>query len=202
MEGKAEASESMVAPADVQEVSGQAAETGFEAIRKDFEAGKDLSDEQVDAVADVAVEVVRSILACFGEGRASIDEYEGDEGELILDVNKGDLAILIGRHGVTLDALQLVVTSLVNRRLGFHYPVVVDVEGYKSRRREKLQSMARNAAARAKRENRAVRLAPMNAYERRLVHLALRGDATVATHSEGADPSRCVVVTAVKVTEE
>ena len=98
---------------------------------------------------------------------------------------------------MTLDALQTVFTALLGKRLGFHYPVVVDVEGYKSRRRDKVQSIARNAASRAKKTCRAVRLAPMNAYERRLVHLALRGDETVTTHSEGADPTRCVVITAV-----
>lgn len=170
----------------------------LESVRKAYEDSRELSDEQVDAVADVAVGVLREILACFGESGCSIDEFEGDEGELILDVNNGDLAILIGRHGVTLDALQVVFSSLVNKRLGFHYPVAVDIEGYKSRRREKVQSLARSAAARARKDGKAVRMAPMNAYERRLVHLALRGDDSVVTHSEGVDPARCVVITAVR----
>ena len=170
----------------------------YEAIKLAFDETGELTDEQLDVVADLAVSVLRSILACFGENNCSIDEYDGDEGELILDINNGDLAILICRHGVTLEALQVVFTALLGKRLGFHYPVSVDVEGYKSRRREKVQSMARSAASRAKRSGNAVRLAPMNAYERRLVHLALRGDDTVMTHSEGVDPERCVVITAVK----
>lgn len=170
----------------------------YAAIRQSFEDTGELSDEQLDKVADLAVSVLRSILACFGENECSIDEYDGDEGDLILDINKGDLAILIGRHGVTLDALQVVFTSLLVKKLGFHYPVSVDVEGYKSRRRDKVTGLARNAADRAKRSGKPVRMAPMNAYERRLVHLALRGDAKVATHSEGVDPERCVVITAVQ----
>ena len=169
----------------------------LEAARETYERDGSLTDEQLDLVADVAVSILRSILACFGENKCSIDEYDGDEGELILDINKGDLAILIGRHGVTLEALQAVFTALLGRRLGFHYPVVVDVEGYKSRRREKVQSMARTAASRAKKSNKPVRLVPMNAYERRLVHLALRDDSTVSTHSEGVDPSRYVVISTV-----
>ncbi len=170
----------------------------FSEIRAAFESTGELSDDQVDAVADTAISILRSILECFGENNCSIDEYDGDEGELILDVNGGDLAILIGRHGVTLDAFQVVFASMLTKRIGFHYPIVVDIEGYKSRRRDKVQSMARNAASKARKSGRAVKLAPMNAYERRLVHLALREDSSITTHSEGADPERYVVITAVK----
>lgn len=159
-----------------------------------FEAGEKLSEQQLDAVADTAIDILRSILACFGENRCSIDEYDGDEGELILDVNGGDLAILIGRHGVTLDALQVVFSSMLSKRIGFHYPIVVDVEGYKSRRRDKVQSLAASAAQRVKRSGKPARLSPMNAFERRLVHLALREDEQVVTHSEGTDPTRYVVI--------
>ena len=170
----------------------------FDVIRSAYEETGDLTDDQVDKVADAAIEILRSILGCFGENNSSIDEYDGDEGELILDVNGGNLAILIGRHGVTLDALQVVFSSMLSKKIGFHYPIVVDIEGYKSRRRDKVQSVARNAASKARKNGRAVKLAPMNAYERRLVHLALRGDDSITTHSEGADPERCVVITPVK----
>ena len=71
----------------------------FDAIRSAYEETGDLTDDQVDKVADAAIEILRSILGCFGENNSSIDEYDGDEGELILDVNGGNLAILIGRHG-------------------------------------------------------------------------------------------------------
>lgn len=170
----------------------------FEAIRTSFEESGILTDEQLDVVADSAIEILRGILACFGENTCSIDEYDGDEGELILDVNGGDLAILIGRHGVTLDALQVVFISMLSKRIGFHYPIVVDIEGYKSRRRDKVQGMARSSAQKAVKSGRSVKLAPMNAYERRLVHLALRDSVEVTTHSEGADPERYVVITPVK----
>ena len=105
--------------------------------------------------------------------------------------------MLIGRHGRTLDALQMVVSSLLSSTLGFHYPIVVDIEGYKSRRKNKVQSLAHSAAARAKKQHGSVSLPPMNAYERRLVHLALVDDDSVVTHSEGEEPMRHVVVTLV-----
>lgn len=168
----------------------------FSSIREHFEAGAELTEEETDKVADVAVEYLRELLGFFGETSCSIDEYDGDNGELILDVNGGDLAVLIGRHGRTLDALQLVLSSLMSSTLKFYYPIVVDIESYKSRRKSKVQGLARAAAAMARKQGR-VAMAPMNAYERRLVHLALHDDDSVTTHSEGEDPNRRVVITAV-----
>ena len=168
----------------------------FSSIREHFEAGAELTEEETDKVADVAVEYLRELLGFFGETSCSIDEYDGDSGELILDVNGGDLAVLIGRHGRTLDALQMVLSSLMSSTLKFYYPIVVDIESYKSRRKSKVQGLARAAAAKARKQGR-VAMAPMNAYERRLVHLALHDDDSVTTHSEGEDPNRRVVITAV-----
>ncbi len=155
----------------------------------------ELTDEELDRVADTAVQVLQSILQSFGIAESSIEEYEGDEGEIILDVVGGDLAILIGRHGRTLDALQALVSAIANRQLGFRYPVIVDVEGYRHRRRQKLEDIARRSADRAIRQRTAVRLRPMTAYERRVVHVALRDDRRVSTGSEGEDPFRLVVIT-------
>ena len=120
----------------------------FSSIREHYEAGEALTDDEMDAIADLAVSYLKEILALFGETSSSIDEYDGQEGELILDVNGGDLAVLIGRHGRTLDALQMVLTSLLSSRIKFYYPVVVDIEGYKNRRKKKIQDLARSSAAR------------------------------------------------------
>ncbi|PKQ16891.1 MAG: single-stranded DNA-binding protein [Actinobacteria bacterium HGW-Actinobacteria-7] len=154
----------------------------------------DLSDEELDRVADIAVAALRSVLGCFGIENATVEEYEGDEGEIILDVVGGDYGLLIGRHGKTLDALQTAVGAITTHQSGFRYPVVVDVEGYRHRRRQKIEDIARRAADRAARQHMAVRLRPMTAYERRVVHVALRGDKRVTTASDGADPFRQVVI--------
>lgn len=181
------------AQADAAEATSDMAAT----IKEKYEAGQELTDDELDFIADAAIRSIKDILSYFGETGSSIDEYDGDNGELILDINGGDLAVLIGRHGRTLDALQMVVSSLLSSTLGFHYPIVVDIEGYKSRRKNKVQSLARSAAARAKKQHASVSLPPMNAYERRLVHLALVDDDSVVTHSEGEEPMRHVVVTLV-----
>ena len=169
----------------------------FASIRQRYEAGETLTDDEMDKIADVAVGYLRQILALFGEKHSTIDEYDGDDGELILDVNGGNLAVLIGRHGRTLDALQMVLSSLMSSHIHFSYPVVVDIESYKTRRKKKLRSIALSAAERARKQGR-VALAPMNAYERRIVHLALVNDDSVTTHSEGEDPNRRVIITALK----
>ena len=153
-----------------------------------------ISDEDLDRLADTAIATIQDILQPFGVGEGTIDEYVGDEGELILDITGDDLAVLIGRHGKTLDALQFLVSAITVRTMGFRYPVIVDVEGYKNRQREKLESIARNAAAKAAKQHRSVKLRPMTPYERRIVHIALRDDERVETASEGEGSARHVVV--------
>lgn len=154
----------------------------------------ELSDEDLDRVADTAVQALREIVGHFGIVDPTIEEYEGDEGEIILDIVGGELGILIGRHGRTLDALQTAVGAITTRRLGFRYPVVVDVEGYRHRRRQKIEDIARRGADRAVRHRQDVRLRPMTSFERRIVHMALRGDTRVVTASEGTEPYRQVVI--------
>lgn len=154
----------------------------------------EVTEEELDTIADTAIAALQDILKYFNVGEVTIDEYEGDEGELILDITGDDLAILIGRHGRTLDALQFVVSAITVRSMGFRYPVIVDVEGYKSRQREKLESIARSTANKAASQHRSVKMRPMTPYERRIVHIALRDDDRVDTASEGEGSARHVVV--------
>lgn len=153
-----------------------------------------VTDEMLDNIADTAIAALQDILQYFNVGEVTIDEYEGDEGELILDISGDDMAVLIGRHGKTLDALQFIVSMITIRTIGFRYPVVVDVEGYKNRQRQKLESIAHSSANRAASQHRKVGLRPMTPYERRIIHIALRDDDRVETISEGEGSARHVVV--------
>lgn len=152
------------------------------------------SEEEVDRIADTAIEAIQDILKYFDVGEVSIEEYEGDEGELILDITGDDLAVLIGRHGRTLDALQFLISSITSRIVGHRYPIVVDVEGYKGRQRQKIEDIALGAADKAVAQDRSVKLRPMTPYERRIVHITLREDDRVETVSEGEGRARRVVV--------
>lgn len=159
-----------------------------------YEAEGRYSEEEVDRIADTAIEAIQDILKYFDVGEVSIEEYEGDEGELILDITGDDLAVLIGRHGRTLDALQFLISSITSRIVGHRYPIVVDVEGYKARQRQKIEDIALNAADKAVDQDRSIKLRPMTPYERRIVHITLRGDERVETMSEGEGRARRVVV--------
>ena len=154
----------------------------------------EVSDADLDHIADVAINLLQDILSHFDVGEITIDEYEGDEGELILDITGDDLAVLIGRHGKTLEALQFLVSSITVREIGYRYPVVIDVEGYKSLQRQKLESIARSAANRAVSQGKNISLRPMTPYERRIVHIALKNDSRVDTESEGEGTARHIVV--------
>ena len=166
--------------------------------KQDEKDPMNLTDEQLDEIADTAIAVLKDVLKYFNVGEVTIDEYEGDEGELILDITGDDLAVLIGRHGRTLDALQFLVSAITVRKIGYRFPVIIDVESYKNRQRQKLESLARSSARKAVSQGRSVKLRPMTPYERRIVHVALRDDPRVDTASEGEGPSRHVVVVPVK----
>lgn len=154
----------------------------------------ELSDEELDAIADTAISVLRDILKYFDVGEVTIDEYVGDDGELILDITGGDLAVLIGRHGSTLNSLQFLISAITIRKIGRRYPVVIDIEGYKARQRQRVESIAQSAANRAVQQDKNVKLRPMTPYERRIVHITLRDDPRVETASEGEGGGRHVVV--------
>ena len=187
-----ELAETMEAIEDEEELEEEVEE--FVEEIEDTEAAQGITDEELDHIADTAIAFISDILSYMNVGEVEINEYEGDEGELILDLTGGDLAILIGRHGKTLDALQFLVSTATARMIGYRYPVVVDVEGYKGRQREKLESVAYNAADRAVSQNRSVRLRPMTPYERRIIHITLADDPRVETASEGEGTARRVVV--------
>lgn len=118
------------------------------------------------------------------------------QGEVVeVEVSGEGVGVLIGRRGETLEALQF-LSALASYRLsgGDATPVVVDVEQYRRRRVEGLENLARRVAERVAREGREATLRPMTAAERRVVHLALRGDPRVVTFSRGEGPARHVVI--------
>ncbi|MBC7265465.1 MAG: Jag N-terminal domain-containing protein [Coriobacteriia bacterium] len=160
----------------------------------DTEDGVTTDDAELDLLADAASEIIARILGHLGIA-ADIDEYEGDDGEIILDiVGSDELGVLIGRHGRTLDALQVMVSSVLHRTIEIRHPLMVDVSGYRYRQRLKIEEIAKRAAERAARTGRPVTLRPMSAFERKAVHMALRNDKRVTTASEGEEPSRQVVI--------
>ena len=109
-------------------------------------------------------------------------------------VGDEDYGLLIGRRGQTIDALQLLCYQAAFRGIRERKRVVVDVAGYRDRRRETLEARADRAAEQAISGERSIELDPMSAQERRVVHEYLKDRAGVETYSEGDEPNRCVIV--------
>ncbi len=130
--------------------------------------------------------------------RGSVPDQRGEPEETItLHVEGADedaMGLLIGRRGETLRSLQFMVNLLVSRKVQKWPQIVVDVGNYRQRRQESLEGLARRMAERVRQSGRALTLEPMGAYERRIVHLALRSDPTVYTQSSGEGDNRKVVI--------
>ena len=138
-------------------------------------------------------EVVEHILEAIGV-RARI-EIEEDEERMTATVVGGELGLVIGKHGQTIDAIQYLANAVVWRGRGDERkPVVVDAAGYRARREETLTSIATRSAERAVASGRSVDLESMTAVERKVVHVALKDFPGVVTRSEGTEPNRFVVI--------
>jgi len=165
------------------------------------------AQEQLSGTADVE-KIARRILEDLLERmdihayvtavRSTVPGQRGDPEETVtLHVEGADeeaMGLLIGRRGETLRSLQFMVNLLVSRKVQKWPQVVVDVGNYRQRRQESLEGLARRMAERVRQSGRPLTLEPMGAYERRIVHLALRSDPTVYTESMGEGENRKVVI--------
>ena len=149
------------------------------------------------SVREDSAELLQELLEEIVEGLGLDAEIEviADEEALTGVVHGEDVGLLIGRHGQTIDAIQHLAQRVILADYEGRGPrVTVDAEGYRARREEALQRQGDEAADQAVRGGRPVRLEPMGAAERRLVHEYLRDRGDVETHSEGDEPHRRLVV--------
>ena len=121
---------------------------------------------------------------------------EEQEEQFFVDITGKDAALLIGKRGESLDAFQFLVNSIYNKgkKHEEYKKIIVDSNNYKLKREDTLKILAARMAAKAVRENRDVRLEPMTANERRIIHSALTDNSKVETESKGNEPNRYVVI--------
>ncbi len=141
-----------------------------------------------------ARDLLVQLLEKMGVDQVEIAYIPRQEGEY-LEVTGPDLAMLIGRHGNTLEALNLIFNNIINAgvRSNRRY-YTIDAEGYRARRADQLKHLALATLERVLREGKAQKLEPMLPSERKIVHLALSENENVRTESEGEEPERRVVV--------
>lgn len=140
------------------------------------------------------------VAADYVEGLLDILDYDGDIDEVVqggrpvVEVVGDRLQALVGQGGATLEALQELTRLAIFRQTGSPSRLLLDVGGYRDARRKELVSIAKNAAERVKQHGEAVRLEPMNAFERKCVHDVINATAGVESESEGVEPHRRIVV--------
>ena len=122
-------------------------------------------------------------------------ESEFVDGSTHLNIATDSPALLIGKHGQTLDAIERLLNCIINKASLVKKRVFVDTEGYRGRREDRLIEMARQVAEKVRYTDREVVLAPMSARDRRVIHVALKEDDVVSTYSQGEGEMRRVVVT-------
>lgn len=145
-----------------------------------------------DAVADAIIKFQTGLFAHMGVEATPVITKEGDTYQVVLEGE--NMGALIGHRGETLDAIQQLTGYAVNRGRSHRVRIHVDAEGYRARREESLERLARKTAARAVKYRRNVTLEAMNAYERHVIHSALQDYPGVTTYSTGTEPNRRTVV--------
>ena len=158
-------------------------------------------NENETEIAEVARTILETLLDLMGVP-ASVNTVHGamveskveEPSAITLNVEGDDLGILIGRRGQTLSCLQYLVRIIIGHQEKVWVPIVIDVEGYKQRRCNALQSLAWRIAEQVTQKREPFALEPMPAFDRRIIHLTLTDHPEVTTESNGEGEARRVVV--------
>ncbi|MHB8073469.1 protein jag [Desulfosporosinus fructosivorans] len=150
-----------------------------------------------DDPGTLAADFISNVCQAMGVNANTQTSKNGEHWHI--DITGPELGILIGRRGDTLDALQYLTNLAVARKLSERVRLIVDVEGYRSRREDTLVRLAKRLSEKVKRTGIRVVLEPMNPHERRIIHTSLQDETRISTFSEGDDPNRRVVISLKRV---
>lgn len=148
--------------------------------------------DEHEVVAGIAKNALERIVSFIVDGASVAVETQHDS--ISFTVEGGNSAILIGKHGRTLDAIQYLVQKIVHKEKRTRLRLSVDVEGYRDRRKASLTQLALRLGEKVKRFGKPATISPMNAYDRRIVHVALKDDNRVRTQSIGTKSYRKLVI--------
>ena len=157
--------------------------------KTDDDNGPKISDDNGLKVAKETLENILSLIPVD-----TTVNGEQTDGKIALTIEGDKSGLLIGRKGKTLDALQYIVNKVVNKTLEKRTRVVVDSENYRQRRKESLTSLALKMGDKAKRIRKPITTNPMNPHDRRIIHLALKGDENLDTKSRGEGLLKKVII--------
>lgn len=187
-------------PAQEAPAAEEAAPAVFEDEEKDENAQSALPENfDVNASLKVktAVAYLTDVLHALGLENFTITPVIRD-GNVVLDIAGEKLGVVIGKRGETLDALQYLAILASNRTEESYCRISIDCNGYRDKRRETLESLAKRTSAKVIKQGRKIALEPMNPYERRIIHSCVAEIEGVSSHSTGTEPYRKVVIYADK----
>ena len=144
-----------------------------------------------------AKQYLTDVLHALGLENFEITPIKKD-GNVVLDISGEKLGVVIGRRGETLDSLQYLTILASNRTEESFCRISVDCNGYRDKRRETLEALAKRTSAKVIKQGRKIALEPMNPYERRIIHSCVAEIEGVSSHSTGVEPYRKVVIYADK----
>ncbi|MBI2758729.1 MAG: protein jag [Chloroflexi bacterium] len=153
--------------------------------------------EMHDPILDATEATISKLLFYMGmqaQVSAHYGEPRDDRHPIMVDIRGSDLAVLIGRHGETLNAFQYIASLMVGKETQEFIQLIVDVEGHRDRRERQLRQLARRMAEQVIKSGRKLTLEPMPAAERRIIHMELREHPAVMTQSTGEEPHRKIVI--------
>ncbi|MBE5812540.1 MAG: protein jag [Clostridiales bacterium] len=122
------------------------------------------------------------------------NKIEEKDGRISVNMEGNDMGLLIGYRGETLEALQTILGVVANKGSEDYVRIDLDAENYREKRKETLKNLASKKAYEAVKYNKNITLEPMNAYERRIIHMALQENDKVTTYSIGEEPYRKIVI--------
>lgn len=157
--------------------------------------GSKLAVVNVSVIKDQIEETEQFIKDVAKQMNVAIDlKTTVEDQHVTFEMSGEKIALLIGKRGQTLNALQYLVQLVINKGGKKYYHVTLDAEGYRERRKQTLESLAHKMAQRARRLNRKVTLEPMPPYERKIIHQALQNEKDISTYSDGVEPHRHIVI--------
>ena len=156
---------------------------------------KAYSEEEAEAIIEDMRDFISKLFEKM-EINVNMDtEFNHRDNEIsVFFSSDDDIGLIIGKRGQTLDAIQYIVSLVVNKNTESYIRIKMDTENYRERRKENLEVLAKNVASKVKKFKKPISLEPMNPYERRIIHSVLQSDNFVSTRSDGDEPFRYITV--------
>lgn len=199
-----EAAETEAADEDKPEVKSDEPEVTAAPAPESFEDDEETAGElpedfdiEKSAKVQTAIKYLTDVMHALGlDGFQITPIRKGNN--IVLDISGEKLGVVIGRRGETLDSLQYLTILASNRTEESYCRISIDCNGYRDKRRETLESLAKRTSAKVIKQGRKIALEPMNPYERRIIHSCVAEIEGVSSHSTGSEPYRRVVIYADK----